>query len=107
MNCRYPSAVFKLTCLPCLMSEQLNYLAHCVPIKMKNKLVHFRMVYFLGLINNMNCCLASGGRKVVNDNLDNSHVLYVGNFPESNWRGSEKAEIPQSGLLMVGLFKPR
>lgn len=58
MNCSYP-AVSKLTCLPCLMSEQLKYLAHCVPIKVKDKLVHFRVVYFLGLINSMNYLLPS------------------------------------------------
>lgn len=59
MNCRYPSAVFKLTYLPCLMSEQLRHLAHWVPFNMKVKLVHFRVVYFLGLINNMNYLLPS------------------------------------------------
>lgn len=39
--------------------------------------------------------------------MDNSHVLYLGNFPGSNWRGSEKTHNPHSGLLMAGLFKPR
>jgi hypothetical protein len=34
--------------------------------------------------------------------LGNSHDQYLGNIPESNWRGSEKAKhSPQSGL-----FKP-
>jgi len=58
-NCRYHSAVFKLTYLPCLMSEQLKYLAHSVPIKMKDKLVHFRVVYFLELLNSMSYLLPS------------------------------------------------